>query len=351
MQALNENRISFLLGLPYVADNELLRTARRMGAPVLLSANAFAKRGRDTLGVPTFDGFNTAPLQHLSGMDACLDSAGFVAAVKYRGFDWTVEEYANLAATFPWRWAASMDWCVEPEVAGNEATVHDRISGTVRLNYACRTAFLDRGIGDRLMPVVQGWAPIDYLRCIDRMGDLLTGAKVVGIGSMCRRSLHGPRGILAVLDALESEFRGTATQFHLFGLKSDGMEAVRAHPRVASVDSQAYGVRARKLAMEANAGKRPGDEGFISKSNAFTAATMECWYAAQMKRIRKPGIWCGAPINGEIALLAPALDPIEAKIVAAREEIRQLHEAGEIDWPHVSDEAALAWAFDQDGEG
>src|ERR1700723_959532 len=127
----------FLLGLPYLADNVLTQTARDLDATVLLSANAFSKWRRDAIGIPTWYGFNKGPLRHARGLKICLDSAGFVAAVKYRRFPWSVAQYMDLCEAAPWEWFASMDWCVEPEVAPNEELVLNRISGTIRLNYAC----------------------------------------------------------------------------------------------------------------------------------------------------------------------------------------------------------------------
>ncbi len=58
-------------------------------------------------------------------------------------------------------------------------------------------------------------------------------------------------GIIRVLEALDSAFAGTATRFHLFGLKSQGIQHAAMHPRVASCDSQAYGMAARQDAWKA----------------------------------------------------------------------------------------------------
>lgn len=47
---------------------------------------------------------------------------------------------------------------------------------------------------------------------------------------------------------------------------------------------------------------------------------------------------------------APA-DPIEARVAAAAEELRQLHEGGELDWTGLHRGAALQWAFlDEDDD-
>ncbi len=55
------------------------------------------------------------------------------------------------------------------------------------------------------MPVIQGRHPDDYLRCLDGIAGILRPDMVVGIGSMCRRALSGPDGLLAVLSRLDRE--------------------------------------------------------------------------------------------------------------------------------------------------
>lgn len=146
-----------------------------------------------------------------------------------------------------WLWWAAADWCIEPEVAGDNEEVLDRISGTVRLNRLCLNGGERRGIADRFVPPIQGWNPGDYVRCVERMPWVMD-RPLVGIGSMCRRHLHGEHGILHVLDVLDRAFNGSAARFHLFGLKSQAIAVATQHPRVASADSQAYGVAARQNA-------------------------------------------------------------------------------------------------------
>jgi hypothetical protein len=87
----------------------LIDAARSLNAPVLISANALSIWKKDLSGIPVWHGFNTRNLHHLDGLEAYLDSAGFVAASRYRGFAWTVDQYLDLGAAYPWRWFASMD--------------------------------------------------------------------------------------------------------------------------------------------------------------------------------------------------------------------------------------------------
>jgi hypothetical protein len=200
--------IEFILGLPYLRDGDLWRTARQLRAPVLISANALSCRPRDALGIPTWRGFNRRHLSLVEQHPVYLDSAGFVAAKLYNGFDFTVEAYIDLCAAAPWRWFASMDMCVEPAIARDDEAVRDRIAGTVRLNRECLLRADDRGIAHRLMPVIQGHRIDDYLRCIDRM-PYVADFPLIGVGSMCRRHVDDPEvGILRVVDELDRAFAG-----------------------------------------------------------------------------------------------------------------------------------------------
>jgi hypothetical protein len=329
--------LKFLLGLPHVMRGPLIDAARSLNAPVLISANALSVWKKDACGIPVWHGFNTRNLHHLDGLEVYLDSAGFVAASRYRGFAWTVDQYLDLGAAYPWRWFASMDLCVEPEIARNRDLVMDRISGTVDLNRACIRGARERGILDRLMPVLQGWMPEDYVRCLERMPDL-SGFPIVGVGSMCRRHLHGPQGILQVIETLDRELRGTSIRLHLFGLKGVGAAELRQHPRVATVDSQAYGTKARVEAREAG----------MSKTNQFLAQIMTEWYLKQVEALQASAGENRHPPALLDLRMSPPLSPFEARLHRAREQMRELLEAGEIDWQQLHDESVLAFTCEDD---
>lgn len=321
----------FLLGLPTLADNALWRTALRLGAPVLISANALSLWQTDPRHGRSWRGFARRSLHLVARHPVALDSGGFVAAARYRGFPWCVERYLDLCAAAPFLWFAAQDLCVEPELAPDEAAVLDRISGTVRLNLLCRLGAERRGIADRLVPVLQGWRPEHYLRCLDRMA-WAADAPLLGVGSMCRRHAQGPDGALRVVDELDRALAGSPARLHLFGLKSGAMAALRGHPRIASFDSQAYGLAARRDAYEQRA----------SKTNAVLAARMGRWLAGQRAALAAPG-WRMPHIPDVPPPEVPAGD-IERRVAAAAEELRRLHEAGEADWTDVSPLRAWAWA-------
>lgn len=162
---------------------------------------------------------------------------------------------------------------------------------------------------------------------------------LIGVGSMCRRHVGGPNGILRVVDELDRALGPEPCLLHLFGVKAQGMAAVRGHPRVASFDSQAYGVGCRKDAWRAG----------VSKTDALLARYMTAWYCEQVRRLAEPGYAFRVP---PCAPSGPArrVHPVEARIATAAERLRELREAGEIDWTDVSPLAAYEMAFIDDEE-
>lgn len=337
--------VEVVLGLPYLSGGPLTTTARRLGATVLLSASAFSKH-RDHGPVPArwsdgngpsgrvrrmreWCGWNVGQMRHAEGLAGVdLDSAGFVAMALNNGFEWSPEQYVSgLCAAYPWRRFSSMDMCVEQEVASDRNAVRERIAKTVALNRECRLVAQDLGIDDRLMPVIQGATADDYLRCFDAMSGSIAEGKVIGVGSMCRRRTAGDDGIVAIVDRLDRELpRGV--RLHLFGLKSDGAEAVAMlNARVASIDSQAYGVRARRLAND----ERRRDPSF-SKSNAFVAGIMETWWRGQTARMAR-----GSTATLQTSLPMPDAPETwprtvwDALELRARAETNELIMAGELD--------------------
>jgi hypothetical protein len=308
-----------------------------------VSANALTRRQGGE-----FVGFTQAPLRNLAGLVAHLDSAGFVALVRYRGFDWAVEQYVGLGAAHPWRWFASMDACVEKEAAGDRAKVLDRIAWTVRLNHACRSEATRQGCADRLMPVIQGAGPDDYLRCLDRM-PWAADEPVLGVGSMCRRHTGGLDGILSCVDAIHRGLGSAPARLHLFGLKGDAALALRDHPRVASVDSQSYGVEARNAVRDANLGRVGQPDLFgaperLRKTDAAVAVYAARWFKRQSAGLARDGGGAALAPALDLAQPAAAVCEFEARLLAAQETLRDLLAGGEAEWPDVHPAHAAAWA-------
>ena len=92
------------------------------------------------------------------------------------------------------------------------------------------------------MPVIQGWKPSDYRSCVAQIEYSLFGdpgyiegmghggwPALIGVGSVCRRSVLGKNGLMRVLDTLEGVLP-TYVRFHLFDGSYGGLE-VCAGPR------------------------------------------------------------------------------------------------------------------------
>ncbi|MBB4859178.1 hypothetical protein HNO88_002507 [Novosphingobium chloroacetimidivorans] len=320
--------IEIIVGLPHLSDGPILRRARTMQVPALISANCLS-RWRRHEGWRQWSGWRLASLANARGLRSLdLDSGGYVAMVTYGGIPWTVDDYMALASSFPFRRFASLDYCTEAGVARDREEVLDRLSRTIRANRDCRERTNDLGIEDRLMPVLQGRAPSDYERCADALAWSLASGKVVGVGSMCRRHIHGPDGLVAVFEHLD-RILPDGVMLHGFGVKGTALSYLKGlEHRIASIDSQAYGVSARQDALERG----------VSKSDALVADHLERWTAAQRYRAAAPA----RATQSELALPPPEPshnDRWEAAIATAREQIRSLIEEGQLD----HDEVTASW--------
>lgn len=294
---------AFYLGLPN-NHGSLPATAQQLFdagqiAGVMISASALwdAKGRRFRELAPQFD-----------DLHVFLDSAGFVAAARWKGYPWTPEDYVAHVATMthaPVAWS-SMDLCCEPEVAPYRSEVRARVEETARLLARCRrlaAAHLgaDRAMRQSLgltgewarpanpMPILQGWEPDDYLYSAEITDTVLDGVwpDLVGVGSVCRRRLSGSDGLIAILSRLDAELP-PHVGLHLFGVHADARAELAHYPRVVSVDSQAWGqdsrhaARSARAAVESEIGETITPEhpawvgdtlpGKVAAINAFTTA-------------------------------------------------------------------------------
>src|SRR3546814_20911746 len=81
----------------------------------------------------------------------------------------------------------------------------------------------DVGIGDRLMPVIQGANANDYLRCFDALEGMIGDERIIGVGSMCRRAVGGDEGLVSIDDALHRRLP-RAIRLHVYGPNSEGLD-------------------------------------------------------------------------------------------------------------------------------
>ena len=124
---------------------------------------------------------------------------------------------------------------------------------------------------------------------------------------------------------------GNRARWHLFGLKSQAIAIAAQHPRVASADSQAYGIAARQDARKAR----------TSKTDAMIAAVMTRWYRQQMRTIAASATGAKLADHSSGRPVKPDRGPHRRRqgtpALAARTR--------ETDWTDVSPQRAYEMAF------
>lgn len=326
--------IEIALGLPHLRRGPILRRALTLKATILVSASALA-RWKTARGQRYWSGWDFAQLANLPGtVDAILDSGGFTSHVVYGGFPWSIDDYITLAVAHPFRLFASFDYPCEAEIATDRCSVSERLSRTIGANRETRRRADDAGIADRFMPVLQGRLPADYERCAEALAWSMVPGRIIGVGSMCRREVRGPEGLIAVVEHLD-RILPAGVRLHCFGVKGAALPYLRGfEQRVASIDSMAYGVAARRDAH------RRG----ISKTDVLVAAHMTRWYLQQRRGACSP-VRLLPPAHAPRPKLPPS-DPWNAALAAARREIGELIEMGDLDHDQLTDSWIEQWAAD-----
>lgn len=100
-----------------------------------------------------------------------------------------------------------------------------------------------------LMPVLQGYSPIEYVRHIREYGDLLPYGAWCGVGSVCKRN-GSPVAIRDVLYAIKCN--RPDLRLHGFGLKRTAISNLWIRDALYSADSMAWSFAARKDGTSAN---------------------------------------------------------------------------------------------------
>jgi hypothetical protein len=183
--------------------------------------------------------------------DWIMDSGAFSEIFLHGRYRYDVHEYAAQIE----RWsrcgnllcAVSQDWMCEPDMierTGLSVEEHQRLT-VERYDQLLEAMTCDVPI----MPVLQGFAPADYLRCIELYGDRLSHGMWVGVGSVCKRN-GTPGQIEAVLDAIH-EARPDL-RLHGFGVKLTSLRSGLIRSRLYSADSMAWSYAARKQGRDGN---------------------------------------------------------------------------------------------------
>ncbi|KQQ72953.1 hypothetical protein ASF70_15920 [Rhizobium sp. Leaf321] len=191
--------------------------------------------------------------------DVMVDSGAFTEISSHGCYRHSVEEYAAelhrlfTAGVVKIAAAVAQDYMCEPFIlAKTGLTIEEHQRLTIE-RYDALVAELDRLFGGKcpfhIMPVVQGFAPQDYVNHIRMYGDRLKPGMWVGVGSVCKRQ-GDPRSIIAVLQAIASERPDLL--LHGFGVKITSLLHAGVRALLATADSMAWSFAARKQGRDAN---------------------------------------------------------------------------------------------------
>lgn len=180
-----------------------------------------------------------------------MDSGAFRTIELHGGYPEPVETYAaqikrfskvgNLLA------AVSQDYMCEPfmlaktglTVADHQRLTIERYDGLL----VCDTG------GVRIMPVLQGYEPADYVAHLRQYGDRLKHRMWVGVGSVCKRNSN-PIAVENVLRAIKRA--RPDLRLHGFGIKITSLASSLVRDCLFSADSMAWSFAARKAGRNPN---------------------------------------------------------------------------------------------------
>lgn len=301
-----------------LVSGRLLELGLLTGLPLLFSANAFAVNANKE-----FVGFNLRAAQQLpDSLDAALDSAGFTASVAYPDYRWTLDQYLDLVEARTWRWAACPDYCVEPQIAADPAARRLRLNATVTNYFRMIDAAQRRAISVSILPVVQGWYAEEYVECARRMfGERAAHwPALIGLGSVCRREVHGPSGVLTIVRALDAVMP-QGVRLHLFGVKSGALAALAPlADRVAAIDSLAWDMQVRRSMPR-------------GRTQEMRAGAMAAWHARQVQALHQAQLVSGA--QPAFAPVKRAKEPLEVALEATGAVLAELHESNDLSYLDV----------------
>lgn len=183
--------------------------------------------------------------------DWILDSGAFTTILTHGGYPDPVAAYAGeikrLATGGNLLAAVAQDYMCEAfMLALTGLTIADH----QRLTIERYDALLACDVGGvYVLPVLQGYAPADYVDHITQYGARLAPCAWVGVGSVCKRN-GNVRAIEAVLSAIKSE--RPDLRLHGFGVKTTALSSTLVRDLLHTADSMAWSFAARKQGRNQN---------------------------------------------------------------------------------------------------
>lgn len=183
--------------------------------------------------------------------DWIMDSGAFSTLRTHGGYPQPVEEYADEIARWvrvgQLRAVVTQDYMCEPfMLALTGLTVPEHQALTIE-RYDRLRALVSPSV--YVMPVLQGYAPSDYVSHIAQYGHRLAPRAWVGVGSICKRN-GTPAEVVALLRAIKQT--RPDLRLHGFGLKITALESSTVCQYLDTADSMAWSFRARKHGWNQN---------------------------------------------------------------------------------------------------
>jgi hypothetical protein len=211
-----------------------------------------------------------------------VDSGAFTELLLHGAYRHGVDEYAaelyrlHTEGVVQIAAAVAQDYMCEPfMLAKTGLTIDDHQRLTIE-RYDALQAELNRLFDGQcpfpVMPVLQGFAPADYVRHLHMYGDRLVLGMWVGVGSVCKRN-GDPESIVAVLSAIHSV--RPDLRLHGFGVKTTSLEHPGVREFLATADSMAWSFAARKQGRDGNSWKEA--KAFASRINNIASMTPHPW--------------------------------------------------------------------------
>lgn len=236
---------------PTVSCRELGKYAdsvTRMLLPVSSWAGDKLKRQeRRGLSIDMVQGDIPVPTLISSVQEVAADCGGFVATRKWGKYRYTPEQYVQWLHGLGNKlsWAATMDFCCEPEVLGKtDNIVRLRQEKTTDMAHYFWNTYREKPWV--WVPTIQGWEVEDYECHANEMKPLIMEMQVyyglesafrVGIGTLCARaSTEMIQKVVLAVSAVLSD-----VPLHLWGVKLGLAKSPMAIPsQVMSIDSGAW---------------------------------------------------------------------------------------------------------------
>lgn len=214
--------------------------------------------------------------------EVLVDSGAFTEILLHGRYRSGVEEHAAelhrlfSAGIVKIAAAVAQDYMCEPAMlskTGLSIADHQRL--TIE-RYDSLVAELDARFRGRcpfpVMPVLQGYAPLDYVRHIEMYGERLERAIWIGVGSVCKRN-GAPDQIVEVLSAIHRT--RPDLRLHGFGLKQTALLHPGVRELLYSADSMAWSFAARRQGRDANSWKEA--KAFSDRVSDAAGAAFEAW--------------------------------------------------------------------------